>query len=221
MFSEELEPTVDGLVALGGGYTPRAILEAYPKGIFPWTGEHPVPWFSPDPRMVLVPSEVRVSRSLRGAIRKGGFETRIDSCFVDVMCCCAAIPRDEQDGTWITSMVVKTWRELHQHGHAHCVETWLDGRLVGGLYGLAIGRAFFGESMFHLVPDASKIALVALCRRLAAAGYHLIDCQQETGHLKSLGAEAVERQEFLRRLAVATSLEDGWGAAMSHVPAGG
>ncbi len=210
MFPRALEPTVDGLVALGGDYTPAAILEAYPKGIFPWTGEHPVPWFSPDPRMLLVPGDVRRSRSTRQAVRNKGFEVRYDTAFVPLILMCAVQPRPGQDGTWITPNVVETWAELNAMGHAHSVETWRDGELVGGLYGLSFGRAFFGESMVSLVADASKVALVTLCTRLERAGYHFIDCQQVTDHMLRMGGGPVDRPSFLTRLKAAVALPDGW-----------
>ena len=212
MFPRPLQPTGDGLVALGGDYTPEAILEAYPKGIFPWTGEHPVPWFSPDPRMVLVPGDLRLTRSTRQAIRNRGFEIRYDTAFVPLILMCAVQPRPGQDGTWITPNVVEAWSELNRRGHAHSVETWLDGELVGGLYGLSFGRAFFGESMVSTLPNASKVALAALCARLESAGYHFIDCQQVTDHLMRMGGIPLRRREFLRRLALAVTQPESWDA---------
>lgn len=221
MFPQELEPTVDGLVALGGDYTPRAILEAYPKGIFPWTGEHPVPWFSPDPRMILEPDKVRVTRSTRQAMRNKGFEVRLDTAFVPLILMCAVQNRPGQDGTWITPNVVETWAELNRAGHAHSVEVWRDDDLVGGLYGLSVGRAFFGESMVTQVPNASKVALVTLCEGLARAGYHFIDCQQVTDHLMRMGGISLPRAEFLRRLRPAVRESDGWAEGFPNAPAPG
>lgn len=199
----QIHPLEDGLVAIGGVLSPRAVLEAYRKGIFPWTGEHPIPWYSPDPRLILEPGAVKVRRSLRQRIRNGGWTLRFDQNFEAVVSMCATTPRRGQDGTWITPNMMATWSKLHHMGHAHSVEVYRERRLVGGLYGLALGGAFFGESMAAREPDASKVALVALCRHLEACGFALIDCQQETGHLKSMGAVAIPRRAYLERLSEA------------------
>jgi leucyl/phenylalanyl-tRNA--protein transferase len=196
----------NGLLAMGGDLSPARLLDAYRHGIFPWfnPGE-PILWWSPDPRMVLVPGEVRVSRSLARRIRSGGFELRVDTAFVDVMRACAA-PRKGASGTWISPAMVAAYARLFEAGFAHSVETWRDGQLVGGLYGVAIGGVFFGESMFCRVADASKVALVALARQLARWEFGLIDCQMETAHLASMGARTVPRAAFTARLAELVNL---------------
>lgn len=196
----------NGLLAAGADLSPERLLDAYRRGIFPWfnAGE-PILWWSPDPRMVLFPNEFAPSRSLRKRLRRGDYEIRVDSAFTEVMQACAA-PRPGQRGTWITPPMVAAYTRLHRLGYAHSVETWIAGRLVGGLYGVAIGRVFFGESMFTRVPDASKIALAHLVAQLRAWGYGLIDCQMSTRHLASLGAREIPRQAFTRRLAELTSL---------------
>jgi leucyl/phenylalanyl-tRNA--protein transferase len=191
----------NGLLAMGGDLSTARLLDAYRHGIFPWfnPGE-PILWWSPDPRMVLVPGEVRVTRSLAKRIRNAGFEVRVDTAFAEVMRACAA-PREGESGTWISPAMVAAYTRLHQAGYAHSVETWHDGRLVGGLYGVAIGRMFYGESMFSREPDASKVALVRLAQQLQRWGFGLIDCQMETSHLASLGARTMPRAAFIARLA--------------------
>jgi leucyl/phenylalanyl-tRNA--protein transferase len=190
----------NGLLAAGADLSSARLVEAYGQGIFPWFSEgQPILWWSPDPRMVLFPGALKVSRSLGRTLRKEPFELRADSAFGRVMEACAA-PRAGQDGTWITDAMREAYGELHRQGIAHSVEAWRDGELVGGLYGIALGRAFFGESMFSRVPDASKVALVALARSLEAWGFGMIDCQMKTAHLASLGAHEIPRAEFARRL---------------------
>jgi leucyl/phenylalanyl-tRNA--protein transferase len=190
----------NGLLAVGGDLSPRRLLDAYRHGIFPWYSEgDPILWWSPDPRMVLFPGELRVTRSLAKTLRNKSHEVRFDTAFDAVMRGCAA-PRPGQGGTWIGPEMRAAYRRLHALGYAHSAETWIDGELAGGLYGVAIGAAFFGESMFSRARDASKIALVALVRRLAADGYGLIDCQMHTAHLASLGAREIPRAEFARRV---------------------
>jgi len=191
----------DGLLAAGGALTTGRLLDAYRHGIFPWYSEgQPVLWWSPDPRMVLVPAEIRISRSLRKRLRNDGYDVRVDTCFATVMEACAE-PRAGQAGTWITEEMVAAYTALHAGGLAHSVETWVDGKLAGGLYGVAIGRAFFGESMFTRVADASKIALAHLARQLERWNFGLIDCQMSTPHLVSLGAREIARVDFMRSLA--------------------
>lgn len=186
----------NGLLCAGGDLSPRRLLEAYAHGIFPWFSEgDPILWWSPDPRMVLFPGELKVSRSLRKSVRHGGFETRFDSAFRAVIEACAG-PRGGQPGTWIVPEMVEAYVRLHELGHAHSVESWRDGELAGGLYGVALGRVFFGESMFSRARDASKVALVRLVERSRAAGVRLIDCQQATTHLASLGAREIPRKAF-------------------------
>src|SRR5262245_53766187 len=178
----------NGLLAVGGDLSPRRLLDAYRRGIFPWYSEgDPILWWSPDPRMVLFPDELRVTRSLAKPLRTKPHEVRFDTAFTAVMRGCAA-PRPGQGGTWIGPEMRAAYRRLHDLGYAHSAETWIDGELAGGLYGVALGGAFFGESMFTRTRDASKMALVGLVRRLAAEGFGLIDCQMHTAHLESLGA---------------------------------
>jgi len=186
----------NGLLAVGGDLSPERILLAYRHGIFPWFNEDdPILWWSPDPRMVLVPSEFIVSHSLKKLLRSGQFEVRFDSAFTEVMQACAA-PRNAQAGTWIHPEMIAAYSELHRLGYAHSVETWCDGELVGGLYGMSIGKLFFGESMFSRRSNASKIALARLCQQLDLWGVGLIDCQMHTPHLASLGARVIPRVEF-------------------------
>lgn len=190
----------NGLLAVGGDLSPRRLLDAYRHGIFPWYSEgDPILWWSPDPRMVLFPEELRVTRSLAKTLRNRPHEVRFDTAFAAVMRGCAA-PRPGQGGTWIGPEMRTAYRKLHDLGYAHSVETWIDGELAGGLYGVAIGGVFFGESMFTRTRDASKMALVGLVRRLAAEGFGLIDCQMHTAHLESLGAREIPRAEFARRV---------------------
>jgi leucyl/phenylalanyl-tRNA--protein transferase len=202
----ETEP--DGLLAVGGDLTPVRLVTAYRSGIFPWYSEgQPILWWSPDPRTVLLPAAVSVSRSLRRTLRRGRFEVSFNQDFRGVIAGCAA-PRRDDAGTWILPEMIEAYETLHSLGYAHSVEVWQDGQLAGGLYGVcgaALGCAFFGESMFSRVSDASKVALVALCRVLAEGGFALIDCQMYSPHLASMGAESVPRQDFLRQLARATT----------------
>ena len=190
----------NGLLAAGGDLSIARLLQAYRRGIFPWYSEgQPVLWWSPEPRMVLRPADVAVSRSLRKRLRNASAEIRTDTAFGEVLSACAA-PRAGQAGTWITPEMATAYTALHHAGYAHSVETWADGALVGGLYGVSIGRMFFGESMFSRAPDASKIALVHLARQLERWKFGLIDCQMATPHLASLGAREIPRAEFMRML---------------------
>ncbi|PRY72388.1 leucyl/phenylalanyl-tRNA--protein transferase [Halomonas ventosae] len=187
----------DGLLAAGGALTPEWLLAAYRRGIFPWfSDDQPVLWWSPDPRMVLFPDEIQVRRSLAKRLRNGGFRVTADTAFERVVAACAA-PRDGQPGTWITAEMQVAYGRLHRLGAARSVEVWRAGELVGGLYGVAMGPVFFGESMFSRAPDASKVALVHLARAMSAGGGRLIDCQMHTGHLASLGARDIARSEFI------------------------
>jgi leucyl/phenylalanyl-tRNA--protein transferase len=196
----------NGLLAMGGDLSVERLLDAYRHGIFPWfnPGE-PILWWSPDPRMVLVPGAVRVTRSLAKRLRNGGFELRVDTAFAEVMRACAA-PREGESGTWISAAMVAAYSRLFEAGFAHSIETWRDGRLVGGLYGVAIGRMFYGESMFSREPDASKVALVRLAQQLQRWEFGLIDCQMETPHLASMGARTMPRADFTARLAELVNL---------------
>ena len=191
----------NGLLAAGDDLSAERLLAAYRRGIFPWfSAGQPVLWWSPAPRMVLFPSELKVSRSLAKVLRNSTYEIRFDTAFQDVMRACAA-PRPGQNGTWITDDMVNAYAKLHSLGYAHSVETWVEGELAGGLYGIAIGGMFYGESMFMRRRDASKIALVQLVRQLATRGFGMIDCQMRTGHLASLGGREIPRTEFSQRLA--------------------
>ena len=191
----------NGLLAAGGDLTSQRLLAAYRQGIFPWYGQgDPILWWSPDPRMVLVPDELRISRSLAKTLRNKRYEIRFDTAFDQVMSGCAR-PRPDQPCTWITAEMREAYNRLHGLGYAHSVETWIDGELAGGLYGVAMGAVFFGESMFTNTRDASKIALAALVRQCTEQGIRLIDCQMHTRHLASLGARDIPRRQFSRRLA--------------------
>ena len=190
----------NGLLAVGGDLSPQRLLEAYSKGIFPWfNADEPILWWSPNPRMVLFPEEIKISRSLRKTLKKDHYQIRTDGSFTQVMHACAS-SRKGQTGTWIHPEMIAAYTALHDMGLAHCVETWMDGELVGGLYGVALGQVFFGESMFSRVSDASKIALVHLAKQLQRWEFGLIDCQVKTGHLTSLGAREIPRSEFSQQL---------------------
>lgn len=191
----------DGLLAAGADLSPARLLTAYRGGIFPWySAGQPVLWWSPDPRMVLFPAEFRMPRSLVKRLRRGDYEIRVDTAFEAVMRACAA-PRSDAADTWITPEMIAAYCELHRLGHAHSVETWIAGELAGGLYGIALGRAFYGESMFARTADASKIALAHLVRRLQQRQFGIIDCQMNTAHLARFGAREIPRREFSQHLA--------------------
>jgi len=195
----------NGLLAAGGDLSPQRLIEAYRRGIFPWfnPGE-PILWWSPDPRMVLFPAELKISRSLRKTLNKRAYEIRVDTAFRQVMEACAA-PRDGH-GTWITPAMIDAYAELHRQGLAHSIETWVDDQLAGGLYGVSLGKMFYGESMFSRATDASKIAFVHLVRQLQRWDFGLIDCQMKTAHLFSFGAREIPRAEFGQRLAALVNL---------------
>jgi leucyl/phenylalanyl-tRNA---protein transferase len=213
----------NGLLAAGGDLSPARILEAYQRGIFPWFAPgDPILWWSPDPRMVLIPSEFRAHRSLRKTLRHADYTVRFDTAFTHVIRACAATARRGQNGTWISDEMIEAYTELHRMGYAHSVETWRGGVLIGGLYGISIGQAFFGESMFAHATDASKIALAHLVAHLTErarqsgcdarrsdtsdSDVSLIDCQMETSHLATLGARPMPRHEFAARLAQASAI---------------
>jgi leucyl/phenylalanyl-tRNA--protein transferase len=190
----------NGLLAAGGDLSPERLIDAYSRGVFPWFGEDdPLLWWSPDPRMVLFVDELHVSRSLRKVIRSGRFRVTFDTAFRGVMLGCAE-PRPGQDGTWITPAMLHAYSQLATLGYAHSAEAWVGERLVGGLYGVAIGGMFFGESMFARESDASKVAFVTLVQQLARWGFPMIDCQMSTAHLASLGAREIPRADFLREV---------------------
>ena len=192
----------NGLLAAGGDLSPARLIQAYRRGIFPWyNGDDPILWWSPDPRMVLFPAEFKCRRSLAKVLRNANYEVRLDNDFATVIAACATTPRNGQAGTWITAEMQHAYWLMHELGYAHSVETWIDGRLAGGLYGIAIGRAFFGESMFSFQRDASKIALAHLCEHLHRLDFGIIDCQMETSHLASLGARPISRHDFVAHLA--------------------
>ena len=188
----------EGIVAVGGDVSPERLLLAYQSGIFPWPARgYPLLWFSPDPRFALEPARAHVSRSLRKAIRKEELRITADRAFGEVITACAAARRPHQQGTWITEELRDGYRGLHELGYAHSIEAWHDGRLVGGLYGVALGKTFAGESMFALEPDASKVAFTTLLGHLAMWGYRVVDCQVHTEHLARFGATMWPRERFL------------------------
>ena len=190
----------NGLLAAGADLSPTRLLEAYRRGIFPWfSADDPILWWSPDPRMVLFPVEFRISRSLRKTLLRGQYQMRCDTAFEQVMRACSQ-PREGQNGTWIQEEMIEAYVRLHKAGYAHSIETWMDGELVGGLYGVGIGRMFYGESMFSNKTDTSKIALAYLTAQLKRWNFGMIDCQMNTAHLASLGAREITRREFLIRL---------------------
>ncbi len=197
----------DGLLAVGGDLSVERLLLAYSYGIFPWYSEgSPILWWSPDPRLVLFPEELKISRSLRQTLKRGIFRVTFDTAFEKVIRGCAEVRRKDGHGTWISEDMVEAYCRLHEEGFAHSVESWTGGRLAGGLYGVSIGGAFFGESMFSLRSDASKVALVSLVERLIEFGFRIIDCQMTTSHLLSLGAREIPRSEFLKRIKKAIKL---------------
>lgn len=191
----------NGLLAIGGDLHPDRLIKAYKKGIFPWYNEdEPICWWSPDPRFVLFPSELLVSKSMKKIIQNNIFEFRINSAFEEVMRNCKTIFRPDQDGTWISNDVIYAYNKLHQLGYAHSAEAWLDNKLIGGLYGIQLGGVFFGESMFSTVSNASKFAFIKYVQYLKDNSIQLIDCQIYTSHLESLGAKMISRNEFSRLL---------------------
>jgi len=190
-----------GLIAVGGDLSSERLLEAYRVGIFPWYSEdQPILWWSPDPRFVLELDQFKISRSLGKTLRRRVFHVSFDRVFDDVIAACAAVPREGQSGTWITPEMQEAYIKLHGLGFAHSVEAWFEGKLVGGLYGVSLGKAFFGESMFHRKPDASKVALAILVENLKKWGFHFIDSQMATEHMNRLGATEIPRRIFLKRL---------------------
>ena len=208
----------DGILALGGDLKPERLLIAYAEGIFPWYAENmPILWHSPDPRMMMTTRDLVVQKSLRKQIRRAPYHLTMDRAFVDVLTGCASAPRPGQNGTWLIPEMVEAYRTLHELGFAHSIEAWQDGVLVGGLYGVSLGAAFFGESMFAKAPDASKIAYAACVRQLDAWGIGLIDCQVHTEHLARFGAYEVPRlsyMELLRRALDEDPRRGTWGFEM-------
>lgn len=205
-----IEP--NGLLAAGGDLSPERLLNAYSLGIFPWYNEEePILWWSPDPRSVVIPSEFTPSRSLKKEIKREKFQVTSDTCFTEVMMGCAE-PREDGLGTWINERMINSYTQLNQLGYAHSIECWQNNQLIGGLYGVCIGQAFFGESMFSRASNASKIAFAALCEYLANNGFKIIDCQVHNPHLERLGAKEISRDEFLTilRSAVTQSPKQEW-----------
>jgi leucyl/phenylalanyl-tRNA--protein transferase len=221
----------DGLLAVGGDLRPERLVLAYSLGIFPWYGENlPILWHAPDPRMIVEPTGVVLQRSLRKAIRRRPYQLRMDTAFRAVLEGCAAAPRPGQDGTWLIPEMIDAYTTLHERGLAHSIEAWDGEALVGGLYGVALGAAFFGESMFARAPDASKIAFAAASAQLAAWGFQLIDCQVHPDHLERFGAHEIPRAEYMQRLGRALDEPtrrgrwtfeldlDAWAAAPATAP---
>jgi len=210
LFPDPSEADPDGLLAVGGDLSPQRLVAAYASGIFPWySAGSPILWWSPDPRLVLEPQALHVPKSLRRVLNSGRFRFTLDQAFAEVICSCARTPRPGQDGTWIVPEMVAAYEQLHALGHAHSAECWREGKLVGGLYGVALGSVFFGESMFYAEPEASKALFAVTAAWLRSAGCTLIDCQQTTAHLLRFGAHEISRKEFLHRL------DDG----LTHQPA--
>ena len=190
-----------GLLAVGGDLSNERLLEAYRVGIFPWySDDQPILWWSPDPRLILDLKDFKISRSLGKTLKKGVFQVTFDHAFEEVIQACAVVPREAQNGTWITAEMQEAYINLHGLGYAHSVETWFGGQLAGGLYGVSLGKCFFGESMFHLKTDASKVALATLVERLKRWDFHFIDSQMTTEHMVRLGAKELPRRIFLKRL---------------------
>jgi leucyl/phenylalanyl-tRNA---protein transferase len=201
IFPDSNEAEDDGLIAVGGSLSVDYLHAAYSQGVFPWFGEgEPILWWSPNPRMVLFPKEFKFSASLQQIIRSNRFDVRVDESFKEVIQNCAKIRRIGQEGTWITKQMQEAYVEFHEQGFAHSFETYEKGKLVGGLYGVSLGKAFFGESMFHKVTNASKVAFYYLVQKAISWEFDFIDAQQSTDHLKSLGAKDIEREYFLQLL---------------------
>ena len=204
VFPDPRDADESGLLAVGGDLSPRRLLNAYALGIFPWYSDgQPILWHSPDPRMILRTADLHMGRSLRKRVRRGDYEVRLDTAFRPVIESCASVERPDQDGTWITAEMVEAYVRLHELGFAHSAESWRDGELVGGLYGVSLGGIFCGESMFARASDASKVAFVTLVRPLAAWGISLVDAQTHTDHLARFGATLWPREDFLDALALA------------------
>jgi leucyl/phenylalanyl-tRNA--protein transferase len=202
----------DGLLAVGGDLSVERLLLAYSMGIFPWySDDSPILWWSPDPRLVLMPGDLRVSRSLRQEIKKETYRTTFDNAFERVIRSCAELPRKDEEGTWITEDMITAYCRLHEKGFAHSVESWAGDELAGGLYGVALGGVFYGESMFARKSDASKVAFAKLVPQLASWGFRIIDCQVATDHLMSLGAKEVPRSEFLKIMKKALKVQTPQG----------
>jgi len=221
-FPSPLTATREGIVAMGGNLSPGMLLSAYAQGIFPWYSEDsPILWWSPDPRFVLFPEELHVPQSLEKILRKGIFTFTLDSRFLDVITACSRTPRPNQDGTWITDEMIDAYAELHRLGYAHSLEVYKEKNLVGGLYGVSLGSAFFGESMFSWEPNASKAGLVVLVRFLNRKGFRLIDSQVYTNHLARFGARNIPRLQyltFLREVLKNPTYKGSWHTLFPEFP---
>jgi leucyl/phenylalanyl-tRNA---protein transferase len=191
----------DGLLCIGGDLSSKRLLHAYENGIFPWFSKNdPILWWSPDPRLVLYPKEINISKSLKKKIKKNEFDITMDQAFEKTITACARTRKDNDEGAWLVDEMIQAYIELHQKGYAHSIETWQNGDLVGGLYGICLGGSFFGESMFSFVSNASKLALVALSQYLEKYDFDLIDCQVTTGHLINMGAVEISRHAFIKKI---------------------
>ncbi|MEI6347129.1 MAG: leucyl/phenylalanyl-tRNA--protein transferase [Bacteroidota bacterium] len=202
-FPDAIESEPDGLLAIGGTLSPERLVNAYASGIFPWYDRKPILWWSPNPRTILIPQDYKISKSLKRTIKSGKYEVRLDSAFSRVIDTCARISRSGETGTWITTEMKIAYKKLFVIGIAHSVETFHNNHLVGGLYGVSIGKAFFGESMFHTETDASKVAFAYLSSWLTARNFLFVDCQMHTDHLQSLGAIDIPKMDYLDLLAKA------------------
>ncbi|MCU0437867.1 MAG: leucyl/phenylalanyl-tRNA--protein transferase [Raineya sp.] len=219
-FPPVIRASSEGVVAIGGDLSEERLLLAYQSGIFPWFSDgEPIIWWSPDPRFVLYPSNIKISKSMQQLLRKNAFEVTFDKDFEQVILNCKKIKREGQKGTWITDDMVAAYYSLHQKGVVHSVEVWQSGVLVGGLYGLSLGDSFFGESMFAKVSNASKYGFITLVKALEKKGFSLIDCQVHTDHLESLGAEYIPRKKFLETLKKSLqkeTLQGNWGVLLTN-----
>jgi leucyl/phenylalanyl-tRNA--protein transferase len=221
-FPPTSETSTNGVLCRGGNLSPGMLLSAYRQGVFPWfNDDDPIIWWSPDPRFILVPSELHVSSTMKKLLKKRRFELALDRSFGEVVRACSSTPRPGQTGTWITNDMIAGYERLHELGYAHSIEARLDSRLVGGLYGISLGSAFFGESMFSLEPDSSKAAFMPLVWTLAEAGFTLVDSQVRTAHVESMGGRSIARTEYLARLATALespTFKGDWGTVFPDFP---
>jgi len=206
-FPNPMDSELDGLLAIGGDLSPQRLVGAYATGVFPWYERKPILWWSPDPRTIMFPADYKISKSLKRTLKSGKFELRFDTAFSRVIDMCARIPRSGENGTWITTDMKMAYKRLFVLGIAHSVEVFHNNHLVGGLYGVSIGKAFFGESMFHSETDASKVAFAGLAKWLMERDFMFIDCQMHTDHLQSLGAIDISKTEYLKLLAKAVSFQ--------------
>ncbi len=210
-----------GLLAIGGSLSIEWLIEAYSSGVFPWFNEdEPIMWWSPDPRSVIVPGEVKIAKSMRKYFKKAIFELRIDHAFDEVVRACKTTFRKDQDGTWITDDIVEAYNDLHNYGLAHSFETWFDGKLVGGLYGVSLGKLFFGESMFAKMTDASKFALISLSNILKNNNFELIDCQIPNPHLINMGCKDMSREEYIEIIGkndIANTVRGNWSSGIMNL----